>query len=256
MWTNNIDPIIFSWQFITIRWYGLLLALGVLLAVLLVVKLFKENNLKAEQALDLSIWLAIGGLIGARLGHILFYEASYYFSHPGEVIFINHGGLSSHGLTIGLLLTFLIYTKIKKMEWGKIIDLLVIPIPLLAIFIRLGNFTNSEIIGRTTNLPWGIYFPRAELELILRHPSQIYEALIALAIFITLYIIYKKYINKPNYFIFYLFLFLYFTTRFLVEFVKEYQTLTSGLTMGQWLSIPLILWPLGWYVYIKTKKSS
>ncbi len=245
---NNIEPIILHWHLINIRWYGVLLALGVLLSVLIIVKLFKKNNLKTEEALDLSIWLAIGGLIGARLGHILFYEANYYFSHPSEIIFINHGGLSSHGLTIGLLLTFLIYTKIKKLEWKKVIDLLVIPIPLLAMFIRIGNFFNSEIVGRATDLPWGVYFPNYENNPILRHPTQLYEALLLFTIYYLLFTIYKKYSNKlPQLFIFHLFLILYFGGRFLLEFTKEYQTSWEGLlTAGQWLSLPFIFWSIYW----------
>ena len=248
---DNINPIILHWNFISIRWYGVLLTLGILFTVLLIIKLFKKNNYTAEQAMDLSIWLIIGGLIGARFGEILFYEPTYYFSHPLEMIFINHGGLSSHGMTLGLIITFFIYIKIKKINWKKILELIIIPLPILIIFIRLGNFTNSEIIGRATNLPWGIKFPRAELEPFLRHPSQIYEGLIALFIFIILYFVYKKYWYRlPALFIFHLFLFLYFSSRFLIEFVKEYQTLSSGLTMGQWLSLPFIIWSLTYFLYL------
>jgi phosphatidylglycerol---prolipoprotein diacylglyceryl transferase len=248
MFTNNINPIIFEWQFISIRWYGLLLAAGVLFSIFLMMKLFKKNNLKGDLAIDLGIWLVIGGLIGARLGEILFYEPLYYFSHPVEVIMINHGGLSSHGMTIGLLITFFLFVKIKKIEWKKILDLTIISIPLLAGFIRLGNFTNSEIVGRATNLPWGVQFPRYELEPVLRHPSQLYEALLAFSIFYTLYFIYKNYSQKiPHLYIFHLFLLLYFSSRFAIEFLKEYQTLSAGLTMGQWLSVPFIIWGVEWF---------
>jgi len=254
MFVNNINPIIFQYSFVQIRWYGVLLALGVLLTILMMMKLFKENNLKKDLAIDLGIWLTIGGLIGARLGEILFYEPAYYFSHPLEMIMVNHGGLSSHGMTIGLLITFFLFVKIKKIEWKKIMDLTIIAIPILAGFIRLGNFTNSEIVGRATNLPWGIYFPRYELEHILRHPSQIYEALTAFVIYYLLITIYKKFKDKlPPLFITNLFLFTYFTSRFLIEFVKEYQTLSSGLTMGQWLSIPFIIWSVVWFVKNRSK---
>ncbi len=166
---------------------------------------------------------------------------------------INHGGLSSHGMTLGLLITFYIFTKIKKINWRKIVDLIIIPIPFLAAFIRLGNFFNSEIVGRPTDLPWGVYFPRFELEPILRHPSQIYESLIALSIFVSIYFIYKKYGNKlPQLFLTNFFILTYFSTRFLIEFVKEYP-LYSGLTTGQWLSIPFVLLSIGWVVYYKNQ---
>lgn len=250
---NNINPIIFEYSFISIRWYGLFLVLGIILSLLIIVKLFKKNKLPKELAYDLVVWLTVGGLIGARLGHIVFYNLKYFLTNPVEIIMINHGGLSSHGMTIGLILAFFIFTKIKKLDWRKIIDLIVIPIPLLAAFIRLGNFFNSEIVGRPTDLPWGVYFPRFELEPILRHPSQIYESLIALSIFIFIYFIYKKYGNKlPQLFLTNTFILLYFSTRFLVEFVKEYP-LYFGLTTGQWLSIPFVLLSIGWIVYHKNK---
>jgi len=256
MFINNINPIIFNWQFISIRWYGLFLVLGIILSLLIIVKLFKQNKLQKELAYDLVVWLTIGGLIGARLGHIVFYNLSYFFNNPAEIIMINHGGLSSHGMTIGLIITFWIFVSLKKIDWRKIVDLLVIPIPLLASFIRLGNFFNSEIVGRSTDLPWGVYFPRFELNPILRHPSQIYESLIALSIFVFIYFVYKKYGNKlPQLFLTNTFILLYFSTRFLVEFVKEYP-IYFGLTTGQWLSVPFILWGIFWFIKYKLRKKS
>src|SRR3989339_1745907 len=144
MFTNYISPILLSLGPLTIRWYGLFLALGVLLSVVIIVRLFKQNNLKPQNAIDLCIWLIVGGLIGARLGEILFYEPAYYFSHPLEIIFINHGGLSSHGMTLGLLITFFLFIKTKQgvLPWKNILDIIIIPIPLLAMFIRIGNFFN------------------------------------------------------------------------------------------------------------------
>ncbi len=252
---NNINPIIFEYSLISIRWYGIFLVLGIILSLLIIVKLFKQNKLDKELAYDLVVWLTIGGLIGARLGHIVFYNLSYFLSNPAEIIMINHGGLSSHGMTIGLIVAFLIFAKIKKINWEKIVDLIVIPIPLLATFIRLGNFFNSEIVGRPTDLPWGVYFSRFELEPILRHPSQIYESLIALSIFIFIYFIYKKYSNKlPQLFLTNTFILLYFSTRFLVEFVKEYP-LYFGLTTGQWLSVPFVLWGIFWFTKNIFKKN-
>ncbi|KKQ27585.1 MAG: Prolipoprotein diacylglyceryl transferase [Candidatus Magasanikbacteria bacterium GW2011_GWC2_37_14] len=291
MITNNLNPILFQYSFITIRWYGLFLALGVGIAIYIIAKLFKQKKYPINLAYDLCTWLIVGGLIGARLGEILFYEPTFYFTHPLEMIMINHGGLSSHGMTIGLLLTFFLFIKIKAnnplnppllrgkndvtplekggrgglLDWRKILDILIIPIPLLAMFIRIGNFFNSEIVGRATNLPWGVYFPNYELNPVLRHPAQLYEALALLIIFIILYFSYKKYVSRgvtlrdkeklPNLFIFHLFLILYFSSRFIIEFVKEFPTY-FGLTTGQWLSVPFVVWGIIYFINILKQKKN
>ena len=249
MFVNNLNPIIFHYGPITVRWYGLMLTIGIMLSVLIYHKLFKAKNYNIDLVYDLSIWLVIGGLIGARIGHIVFYNWDYFLANPKEIIMINHGGLASHGLTIGLLLTVLLYQKIKKIDIKKYLDLLIIPIPLLASFIRLGNYFNSEIVGKVTTVPWGIYFPKFDNgEMILRNPSQMNESIIALFIFVTIYFVYKKYKNIPQYFIFNLFLLLYFSSRFLVEFFKEKHNLFDfQLSTGQLLSIPFILWSVYWF---------
>lgn len=258
MFTNNIDPIIFSSGPFTIRWYGLFLAIGVALSIWILTKLAKKNNLSVNTILDLCVWLVIGGLIGARLGYALFYQAGYYLAHPLEIIFINHGGLSSHGLTLGLIISFLLFCKIKKISFRDYIDILIIPIPLLAGFIRLGNFFNSEIVGRATDLPWGVYFPRFEESPILRHPVQLYEVFFSLTLFFILYSLFKKFSNKvPKLFFFHLFLLLYFSGRFLIEFTKEYQVSWENfLTAGQWLSMPFIIWGMIYFVKLKINKNT
>ena len=257
MFINNINPVIIHWNSISIRYYGVFLALGVILAFLVIRKIIKEKRGSVDLLLDLTIWLIIGGVIGARLGHIFFYNLEYYLKNPLEILFINHGGLSSHGLTIGLIITALLFQKIKKMDLKKYLDPVAIGLPLFAGFIRLSNFTNSEIVGRATNLPWAVKFPRHELNPIARHPSQIYEALTLFSIFLILYFVNKKYGKKlPQLFITHLFILLYFSTRFLIEFVKEYQTLTPSffLTMGQWLSLPFVFWAVGWFIQLKLNK--
>ena len=252
MFTQTINPIIYEWSFLSIRWYGVLLAAGLIIAFALLVKIFKENNLKTDLALDLAVWLTLGGLVGARLGYILFYNLNFFVANPQEIIFINHGGLSSHGMALGMILGFIIFVKIKKVDWKNIIDLAVIPLPIIVVFIRIGNFINSGIVGRETDLAWGVKFPAYEIFPVARHPVQLYEALAALLIFIFLYIIYKKYYKRlPLLFIFNLFVLLYFSTRFILEFFKEYQVISPEyfLTMGQVLSIPFILWSIGWFVW-------
>ncbi|PLX28345.1 prolipoprotein diacylglyceryl transferase [Candidatus Parcubacteria bacterium] len=252
MLVNNINPILTQLGPFTIRWYGLFLALGVVLSVLLYTKLFKEKDYQIDLAYDLSMWMVVGGLLGARIGHIVFYNLEYFWNNPIEIFMVHHGGLASHGMTIGLLLTVLLYKKVKKIELKKYLDILIIPIPLLAAFIRLGNFFNSEIIGKPTELPWGIWFQRVDPEILLRHPSQLYESLIALSIFLIIYLLRKKKFFNFQLSTFNFFLITYFLTRFLVEFVKERHTLEGFLSMGQWLSIPFVIWGVYWFV--KNKK--
>jgi len=232
------------------------LSFGILTAVFVLIKLFQSKDWTVDQTLDLCIWLIVGGLLGARLGEIFFYNFSFYWQNPLEIFFINHGGLSSHGMALGLVLTLIVYCFWKKYDFWLIADALVVVIPLLAGFIRLGNFFNSEILGRISSVPWGVYFPRAEIFPLLRHPVQIYEALSSFLVFVIFYFIYKKYSKTWSHgFIFNLFLLVYFSIRFCLEFFKEYQTSwESYLTVGQWLSFPFILFSGVWLSYRLMKK--
>ncbi|MFH0857581.1 MAG: prolipoprotein diacylglyceryl transferase [Candidatus Magasanikbacteria bacterium] len=251
MITNNIDPIFMQIGFFTIRWYGLFLVLGICSVVVFWKKLFRENKIPKDSAYDLAVWLILGGTLGARLGEVLFYEPEWYFSHPLEILFLHHGGLSSHGMAIGLLLSFAIYAKVKKIAWKKWLDIIVIPMPILFACIRLGNYFNSEIIGRVTNVPWSVYFERIDSVGVLRHPSQIYELFLAVGIFTILYILYKKEMFPPGkLYYFHIFLLLYFSTRFFVEYFKDYEVLSIGsfFTTGQWLSLPFIIWSIIWFL--------
>ena len=254
MLVNNLDPILIEFGPFTIRWYGIMLGFGVLVCLLVYYWLGKKDKEKLTNIYDLAVWLIVGGLIGARLGHIIFYNLPYFLAHPSEIIFINHGGLSSHGLTIGLLLTAWVYQKIKKIDLRDYLDLMVVPIPFLAGCIRIGNFFNSEIIGRITTVPWGVYFPRVDAEVVLRHPQQLYEAVTCFMLFgITIFVYKKIQPNKSQLFTFYFLLFTYFTTRFLLEFTKEPLNLYNfPLSTGQLLSIPFIVWS-GWWIYTKSK---
>ena len=237
MFTHNIDPILFSSGIITIRWYGILLALGIGLAILLLRWIFKREGLKPEIVFELAFYMTIGLILGARLGYILFYNLDYYINNPASIIKIWEGGLSSHGATIGLLIAYIIFYLVQKKR-NKNLDLAVISFPIVAACVRIGNYINSEILGRVMS------------DGIDRHPVTLYEALTNIIIFIILLLIYKKYSPacrqagkkiKP-YFMVFLYIFIYFTTRFGLEFFKEYQIFSNGLTMGQWLSIlPIII---------------
>jgi len=254
MFVDNLNPIAFVFGPFVIRWYGVFLGLAVLIISIILIKLFKKNGFNEDTTLSLIIWLFLGGIIGARLGHILFYEASYYFHNPIEIPFINHGGLSSHGLAIGLLISFFLFAKIKNKDWKKMADLLSVPLPILIIFVRLGNYFNSEIVGRAANVPFAVLFPNYETYPIPRHPVQIYEILIGIALLILMVYLYKKYPQKKPLWLFSCFLIAYFSTRFLVEFTKEYEGLPPSFpfTIGQLLSIPFIIWAI---ILFKTNKN-
>ncbi len=256
MWINTINPIIFKWNFIEIRYYGIFFAFGIVVAFLIALKFFKQKKYPEDDLWTLALYMIIGALVGARLGHIIFYSLDYYLANPKEIIMITHGGLSSHGATIGLIIAFWLFAKVKKIKFGQYIDVMSVPLMITAACVRLGNFFNSEIVGRETDLPWAIKFPNFEPIPVWRHPSQIYEALIALSIFVILYLFFKKLQPKlPRYSTFTLFIFLYFTSRFLVEFVKERHFFPDSfpLSMGQVLSLPFIVLAVGLGIYLIRK---
>ncbi|OIP81850.1 prolipoprotein diacylglyceryl transferase [Candidatus Peregrinibacteria bacterium CG22_combo_CG10-13_8_21_14_all_44_10] len=237
MLINNIDPVFLALGPVEIRYYGVMFALGALLYYFITELLFKREKLPQKDFDTILVFLFFGLLLGARFGHIVFYNLDYFMANPSEIIKIWHGGLASHGAAIGLLIAYSAFCFWKKVEFSKYADILVIAMPLVAGFVRIGNFFNSEIVGRPTDLPWGVVFERLG-EDFTRHPSQIYEALLAWGVFGILITLYLKMKKRPPYFLLFAFVGLYFTTRFLVEFVKEYPTWgVLNLTTGQYLSI-------------------
>jgi phosphatidylglycerol---prolipoprotein diacylglyceryl transferase len=256
----NVNPEIFSLFGLSVRWYGLLFAASFYFGYLLFTKFFKLENISIEVLDRLTIYMAIGTVVGARLGHCFFYEPKYYLANPIEIIMIMHGGLASHGAAIGILTAIYLFARKEKRTYFWVIDRVVITVALSGLFIRLGNLMNSEIYGTVTTLPWGFYFVR-EGETIAKHPTQIYEALSYLLIFVLLYKLYFKAGGKPKEgLLFSLFLILTFTMRFLIEFLKNDQVeFEKGmmLNMGQLLSIPFILAGVGiwWYVVKKEPRS-
>jgi len=239
----NASPEILSFGVLTIRWYGLLFALSFISGYQILSYIFTNEKKSIKDLDSLTIYVVIGTIIGARLGHCLFYEANYYLSNPVEILKVWEGGLASHGGAIGILTALWIFTKRKHIKFAWILDRLVIVVALAGFFIRIGNFFNSEIYGIPTNLPWGVVFELRDA--IPRHPTQIYEALAYLVSFVILFLIYKK--QKGDLkegLLAGLFFILVFTSRFLLEFLKEVQSsFESGLVldMGQLLSIPFIV---------------
>jgi len=266
----NADPEIINIMGISIRYYGLLFVSGLVLCIYILDWIYKRENIPSEHLQILSIYGMIGILVGARLGHCLFYEPAYYFSHPLEIIlpitfppdggikFIGFQGLASHGGVLGLLIALYLYSRKTKHSMIDTIDLIGVVVGLSFGFIRLGNFMNSEIIGIPTTLPWGVIFERVDN--LPRHPAQLYEAISYFIIFAIMMILYKKMRDRlKNGFFFGLATVLFVTARFLIEFVKENQVgFENGMTinMGQLLSLPYLVVGIGFIIYglLKTRK--
>ncbi len=259
----NPDPEIINVFGISIRYYGLLFVSGLILSVYVLGWIYKREKIPSENLEKLTIFSIIGILAGARLGHCLFYEPSYYLSHPIEMIlpitfppdggveFIGYQGLASHGGALGLLIALYFYSRKTKHSMIDTIDLIAVVAALASGFIRLANFMNSEIIGMPTTRPWGIIFERVDSTP--RHPAQFYEAISYFLIFAILILLYKTQREKlKNGFLFGLVLALIFTARFIIEFVKENQVeFEDGMTfnMGQLLSLPYIFVGIGFMIY-------
>lgn len=236
---NNLDPILFAVGGAEVRWYGLFFALGLIGMYLLTVWIFKREKIELKVLDSLGLYLFMGLIVGARLGHVLFYNFEYFSAHLIDIFKVWNGGLSSHGAAIGVFLAYLLWLFIKKEKFGKYADLMIVGMSLVAICVRIGNYFNSEIIGKATEGGWGVVFEKLG-EDFPRHPSQLYEAALSLGIFIVLFVVYKKWYKKlPKLFLFFLYVTLYFVTRFFVEFYKERHILPDEfpLSMGQILSV-------------------
>lgn len=251
----NVDPVIFMiTDSFPLKYYGAFFAFGLLLGYQIVRNIYKKENLSLENLDSLLVYVIVGTILGARLGHCFFYEPEYFLNHPLEILlpiqkidgaykFVGFQGLASHGGTIGVLIAIILYCRKYKVNFLGLLDRMSIGVPVTAAFIRLGNFMNSEIYGKPTNGNWGVVFQRDDL--IPRHPTQLYEAFAYLMIFVILFSMYKsEKIKKASGLLFGTFLALLFLARFLIEFFKENQESfenTMLINMGQILSIPFIL---------------
>ncbi len=268
----NPDPEIVNIFGISIRYYGLLFVGGLILCYFSLGWIYKRENISSEHLERLSIFAMIGIILGARLGHCLFYEPAYFLSHPLEMIlpvtfppgggvkFIGYQGLASHGGVLGLLIAIYLYSRMTKHSMIDTFDLIAVVAGLSFGFIRLGNFMNSEIIGIPTTKPWGVIFARVDM--VPRHPAQLYEAISYFIIFMVMMILYRKMRDRLKNGVFFgLGSVLFFTARILIEFVKENQVgFEDGMTfnMGQLLSLPYIVVGIGFIIYglRKTKSSA
>lgn len=262
------DPEIFHIGSFSVRWYGLLFALGFLIGIQIMTYIFKKERKPVSDTDTLLIYMVVGTILGARFGHFLFYEPEVLLRSPLTVITPPFAGLASHGAAIGIMLALWLYARRKKsiatdQTFFWVADRMVITIALGGAFIRFGNFMNSEIIGRPTSLPWGVIFPKAdyrdipgppELYMVPRHPAQLYEALSCLVLFFVLFWLWNRSRERtPRGSLTGIFLVWVFTLRFFYEYLKENQVAKENdmfLNIGQLLSIPVVL--LGLYFVVSS----
>ena len=237
------------------RWYGISWALAFMASSFVMGKIFETEKRKASQLDALTFYVVIGTLVGARLGHCMFYDAERYLAHPLDILKIYEGGLASHGAAVGIITALLLYCRKFKENFFWLFDRLVVVVPLASASIRFGNFMNSEIVGKTTNLPWAIVFTQVDQNP--RHPAQLYEALFCLVLFGVMYFLWKKKRNELGWgFLSGFYCTVMFLFRFIVEFLKENQSPFENemfLNMGQLLSIPLIVFGI-WLMRRSVKK--
>ncbi len=238
----NMDPVMISFMGLKIHWYGVLFAVAIASGFQVMKRIYIREGLDVESLDSLLIYCTIGIIVGARLAHVTFYDPSYYFSHPLKILAIWEGGLASHGGAIGAICALYYYHRQMKMPFLFLLDRLAIATAIFAFFVRMGNFANSEILGVHTDKPWGIIFER--IDMLPRHPAQLYEAISYLLIFIVMWLLYRLTGMKQKHgTIFGLYLVLTFGSRFMIEFVKERQAEYAhdwAISTGQWLSVPFI----------------
>ncbi len=255
-WNPSIEA--FRIGSFAMRWYALCWLIGLLAAYFIVRRLYIQQKIKETLFEPLFIYCFLGILIGARLGHCLFYEPDYFLSSGQHIVemlipirflpdggwrFTGYAGLASHGGTIGLIITLLLYVRKMKLNLWTVLDNIAIATPITACFIRLGNLMNSEIIGKVTDVPWAFVFQQVDMQP--RHPGQLYEAIAYALLFVIGLYFYRKSPHKVGTgFFFGLCLTYIFTARFFIEYTKEVQEAFEAslpLDMGQLLSIPFVV---------------
>jgi len=247
----NVDPNILTLGPIRLRWYGLLFVGSFFLGLMILKSIYKREKRNPDILDNLLIYVLLGAVLGARLMHCFAYEPEFYLTHPLEILKVWKGGLASHGGLLGVLIALYLFTKRYHESYFWLLARLTIPGALSAAFVRLGNLFNSEILGLPSEKPWAIIFQRVDM--IPRHPVQIYEAMAYLALIPILVTIYRKssaaFSTKllPGVFLSYVFI-----MRFLLEYTKTRQasyTTSLPFTTGQMLSIPFILVGIVWIVW-------
>ncbi len=239
----NFDPVLFSYGWVSIHWYGVIFAVAIIVGFYLV-KSILILEAKPQRKLDnLLFYVVLGVITGARLGHCLFYDPQHYLANPVKILAIWEGGLASHGGGIGAIVGVFLYSRKYSESFIWLLDRITIPTALFGVFVRVANFLNSEIIGDKSNVPWAVVFERVDS--MPRHPAQLYESFGYLMVFILLLFAYSKAgLKAYSGAMTGLFLLAIFSVRFLVEYVKQPQAsyvLGIDLNTGQLLSIPFLV---------------
>ena len=257
----NASPEVFSLGSFSVRWYGLAFAVGFIIGYNIVAKMFKHEGAPEKWLGILLAYVVVATIVGARLGHVFFYEWDYYSQHLGEIPKVWNGGLASHGGTIAIIIAvFLFSWFVSKKPASWTFDKLVIAIALVGGLIRLGNLMNSEIYGGETNLPWGFVFERNG-ETQPKHPTQIYEATCYFILFaVLMWMYWKKNAEERPYLITGIFFIGIFLPRFFIEYIKNVQVdwenemiATYGINQGQLLSIPFVLLGCGLVIWAMSR---
>jgi len=253
VWTHNINPIALSVGPVEIRWYGVMYVLAFLFTWWYIRQRAKSGKipLTLDQVESSLTWLVVSMLIGARLGAVLFYYPGYYLQHPLEIFAIWQGGLSFHGGMIGILIACYFFTKKYKMTYWEIADAFIVPLAFAQAFGRIGNFINGELWGNPTLMPWGMIFPLSG-DLLSRHPSQLYEVAYNLVIGVIIYVNRDR-VQKAGW-LFGLWAVLYAVARFTVEFFRAPEVMVGPITMGQLLTIPVLI--LGIWLMLRKPKDT
>ncbi len=254
----NPSPEIFTIPVIDwpVRWYGLSWAFAFIGCHFFMNRIYKAEGRTDAQLDSLTLYIVIATVLGARLGHCLFYDFPYYSTHPLDILKVYEGGLASHGGGIGILIGMWLYCRKTKESWVWLFDRLIVVVPFASFMIRFGNLMNSEIVGQPTNVPWGFVFH--QIDELPRHPTQLYEAIFYMFLFVLFYWLWKnKRHDFGKGFMFGLFCVMMFGFRFCMEFMKENQESfenTLPINMGQILSVPFIIG--GLYMMHKSKTES
>ena len=243
----QFDPIFFKLGPLAVRWYGLMYVLAFIAVIVFGKYRVRKGlglGLSERDVDDMLVYGIFGVILGGRLGYVLFYKPHYYLEHPAEIIQIWAGGMSFHGGFIGVMLGIALFCWLRKRNWLSTMDFIAPLVPFGLMTGRIGNFINGELPGRPTTLPWGMWFPQVDPSPVYRHPSQIYQALgEGLLLFILLWIYSSK--PRPRGAVAGAFLVGYGFFRFMAEFTREPDAflglLSFGLSMGQWLSLPMVV---------------
>ena len=231
----NINPDIFSYKGIHLRWYGVAYALGFIIGYFYLSKRLKKFNIKGLID-DAVLYAVFGVILGGRIGYVLIYNLPYYWHHPLQVLYIWDGGMSFHGGLIGTAIAGILLAKKYGLSFYDLADETVVIVPIGLFFGRIANFINDELWGRVTNVPWAVAFPAGGY--LPRHPSQLYEAFFEGLVLLAILLKMRDKLLPYKGMLFWLFVFLYGFFRFFIEFTREPDPQIGfiyGLTMGQWL---------------------